>query len=521
MQPKARVLVFVVSYNAEAFIGSVLNRIPSHVWDNEDYAIEVLVIDDRSSDSTFYRVIHFVEQNPQLKIKVLYNPMNQGYGGNQKLGYHYAIEQGFEVVVLLHGDGQYAPEYLDQMISPIVAGEAEVVLGSRMIHRLNALRGGMPLYKWIGNQILTLVQNKALGSHLSEFHTGYRAYSIRALMEIPFEYNSNYFDFDTDILIQMLDTRQRIKELEIPTYYGDEVSYVNGLRYAWLVLWTTFRSRIAKWHLLYDLRFDYDNGIRDYYTPKWGYPSSHQFAIGHVRSGMTVLDVGCGAGYMAKEIHARGARVVSVDRQITETTREFSTQTIQADVDDLDFKEVSEQIDLVFLLDIVELLRDPERVLMRLRNRLARDRPPKVIVTSGNIAFFVTRFGLLLGKFNYGKKGILDRDHRRLFTFGSMKQLLDSSGYDILQIRGIPAPYPEAIGRNSVSRLLVALNLFLIRVSRGLFSYQMAFVVRPRPMAAHLLEHANHASWNMVRKRAWAQVDRAYMSVMGHAQESE
>ena len=518
MQAKAQVLVFVVSYNAEAFIESVLNRIPEYVWYNENYAIEVLVIDDQSSDRTFDRVIDFVEQNPQLKIKVLYNPMNQGYGGNQKLGYHYAIDHGFDVVVLLHGDGQYAPEYLDQMISPIVAGEAEVVIGSRMIHRLNALRGKMPLYKWIGNQILTFIQNKALDSGLSEFHTGYRAYSTRALRRIPFEYNSNYFDFDTDILIQMLDTKQRIKEVEIPTYYGDEVSYVNGLRYASLVLWTTLRSRIAKWQLLYDLRFDYDRGIKDHYTPKWGYPSSHQFAIGYVRSGMTVLDVGSGAGYMAKEICAREASVVSIDRQITETTREYSRETIQADVDDLDFKEVSNQIDLVFLLDIIEHVRDPEQILMRLRSRLAGERPPKVIVTSGNIAFFVTRFGLLLGKFNYGKKGILDRDHRRLFTFGSMKRLLASTGHDILQIRGIPAPYPEAIGRNALSRLLLGLNLVLIRISRGLFSYQMAFVVRPRPMADHLIEHANRASRDLVRKRVQAQADSSEMGVMGHVE---
>ena len=491
--PKSHALIFVVSYNAEAFIEKVLERIPESIWHHERFDVEVLVIDDQSSDDTFYRVADYIEKNPHLKIKVLYNPINQGYGGNQKLGYQYAIQNGFDVVVLLHGDGQYAPECLDQMILPIVDSEADVVLGSRMINRLDALRGKMPLYKWVGNQILTYFQNKVLGSHLSEFHTGYRAYSTRALRDIPFEYNSNYFDFDTDILIQMLDTGQRIKEIAIPTYYGEEISYVNGFRYATLIMCTTLQSRIVRLNLLYDRRFDYFER-NDYYNLKLGYPSSHQLALDRIEHGTTVLDIGSGPGYMARELAERGTAVISVDRHITLMTQTYSTRVIEADVDTLDFTSIEDHIDAIFLLDIIEHLTDPEGLLLRLRSQFARDQPPRVIVTTGNVAFFIVRFGLFVGQFNYGKKGILDRDHRRLFTFSSMKRLLDSTGYDILEVQGIPAPYPEAMGDNILARSLLAANHISIFLSRTLFSYQIAYVARPRPMADHLLERAQLAS---------------------------
>ena len=498
--PKLQALIFIVSYNAETFIEKVISRIPDSVWDNERYKLEVLVIDDHSSDNTFFRVADYIDNNPLRQIKVLFNPINQGYGGNQKLGYQYAINHGFDLVVLLHGDGQYAPEYLDQMITPIINNEADVVLGSRMINPLEALRGKMPLYKWVGNQILTFFQNKLLGSHLSEFHTGYRAYSTQALRATPFEFNSNYFDFDTDILIQMLDTNKRIKEIAIPTYYGDEISYVNGIRYAGLILRTTLQSRIVRLSLLYDRRFDYEVK-NDHYNIKLGYPSSHEFALGHINPGIKVLDIGSGPGYMAQELASRGIEVVSLDRFITPMTRKFSSQVVEDDVETLDFSELDTPIDVIFMLDILEHLTDPEGILLRLRHHYAISHPPKVIITTGNIAFFIVRLGLLVGQFNYGKKGILDRDHRRLFTFGSIKRLLDSTGFDLLEIQGIPAPFPQAIRDKLISRFLLTSNRLMISLSRNLFSYQIACVARPRPTSDHLLEIASQASLKKLEER--------------------
>src|SRR5258708_28041978 len=169
---KSRVLIFVVTYNAKDFISSVLNRISDTIWHNERFDAGCLIIDDSSPDETAYEVANYISQHPQLPIVLLRNPQNQGYGGNQKIGYYYVIQNGFDAVLLLHGDGQYPPEMTEAMVLPILDGEADVVFGSRMIHKQQALAGRMPLYKWVGNQVLTYVQNKILGSHLSEFHSG-------------------------------------------------------------------------------------------------------------------------------------------------------------------------------------------------------------------------------------------------------------------------------------------------------------------------------------------------------------
>ncbi len=490
MKNKQRVLIFIVSFNAETFIEKVLSRIPQHVWENEGYDVEVLVIDDQSSDDTVPRVLDYISSHPRRKIKLLSNPENLGYGGNQKLGYHYALENNFDIVVLLHGDGQYAPELLDEMIAPILNREADVTFGSRMINKFDALRGGMPLYKWVGNQILTFFQNRLLGCQLAEFHTGYRAYSTDVFHKIRFEFNSNYFDFDTDIIIQILDTGHKIKEIPIPTYYGEEISYVNGMLYAFKIVATTIRSRIVKLNLLYDLRFDYAFNPNEFYSLKLGYPSSHQFALDRVKKEMTVLDLGSGPGYMAEELDSRGIKVISVDQRVTSMTEQHSIETVEADVEAFDFSLLNHEIGTILMLDIIEHLSDPEEFLLKIRDYFGDLEKATIIITTGNIGFFLVRFGLLFGSFNYGKKGILDKDHKRLFTFKSLKRLLESTGFEIEEIKGIPAPYPNAIGKNWLSDFLLVINRLLIAISKNMFSYQMAFVARPLPNIKHLLERA-------------------------------
>ncbi|MEL6123124.1 MAG: glycosyltransferase family 2 protein, partial [Bacteroidota bacterium] len=195
MGTTGRLLILVVAYNAEDHLKETLDRIPRGWLSNLDY--HILILDDASEDETSSIADNYVESHQDLYITVSSHKENQGYGGNQKFGYRYAIDSDFDIVVLLHGDGQYAPEYLPKMVAPIHSKIADVVLGSRMIVRSEALKGGMPMYKWIGNQALTTLQNILLGSNLAEFHTGYRAYSVPVLSSLPIDANSDYFDFDT------------------------------------------------------------------------------------------------------------------------------------------------------------------------------------------------------------------------------------------------------------------------------------------------------------------------------------
>ena len=235
--------ILVVAYEASATLEQVLNRIPQ---DFRSSISTILVCDDASKDDTFQVGMRVKQARPDLPLEVIRRPVNLGYGGNQKAGYRWMIDNGLDVVVLLHGDGQYAPEFLPQMVKPIIEGEADVVFGSRMLNRGGALQGGMPKYKYVGNKILTFLQNRLAGVSLSEWHSGYRAYAIRSLDGVGFELNADYYDFDTQIILQMIESRQRIVEIPIPTFYGDELSRVNGIRYAWRILRHTLRWRLSR-----------------------------------------------------------------------------------------------------------------------------------------------------------------------------------------------------------------------------------------------------------------------------------
>lgn len=488
-----RLLIFIVAYNAEKTIEKVLDRIPSSLHHPD---VEVLIIDDSSKDDTFLRGLRFQQHTSAFKITVLRTPENQGYGGNQKLGYRYAIDNNFDIVALLHGDGQYAPEKLPDLLEPLLREDADAVFGSRMLDKRAARSGGMPLYKWIGNQILTAFQNRMLRTALSEFHSGYRLYATSALAQVPFDKNTNDFHFDTEIIIQFALKNLRITELPIPTYYGDEICHVNGMNYAWNIFKTMLRAQFHQLNLFFDRKFDL-HPQEETYDLKCGFPSSHTAAIDAVRQGSHVLDVGCGQGYVGRRLLEKGCRVTGMDRHIPSTASSpEGMDFICWDLDRPEFPIDVSEFDQILMLDIVEHLQRPERFMDELRFAAVCKRP-ELILTTANVGFLITRLMLLCGQFNYGKKGILDATHTRLFTFRSLCELLAQSGYKILEVQGIPAPFLRAIGDNFVSRFLMRLNQALIRLSKGLFAYQIFVRAEAKPTVYNLLHETIDGSDKM------------------------
>jgi glycosyltransferase involved in cell wall biosynthesis len=236
-----RVGVLVVAYNAATTLARVLERIPPDVWANVE---EVVVFDDASKDDTYERGVDYKAISGIEHLTIIKNERNLGYGGNQKLGFRYFMDKGFDVVVLLHGDGQYAPEILAHLYRPLVDDAADAVFGSRMMPDYGGpLKGGMPLYKYVGNRILSRIENRGLGLQMTEFHSGYRAYNLRALARIDLSRMTHDFHFDQQIIIKLHHQGFRLAEVPIPTYYGGEICYVNGMQYAWNTVLAVIRYR--------------------------------------------------------------------------------------------------------------------------------------------------------------------------------------------------------------------------------------------------------------------------------------
>ncbi|MDQ6808369.1 MAG: bifunctional glycosyltransferase/class I SAM-dependent methyltransferase [Verrucomicrobiota bacterium] len=464
-----RVAVFVVAYNAERHIERVLRRIPEWVAER---LTEIYIIDDHSADTTFSTAQQINWPGNHAPLRIFRTPYNQGYGGNQRLGYLYAIEQNFDIVVLLHGDGQYAPEALPHILAPYASG-ADAVFGSRFVPPRSALKGGMPLYKWLGNRILTNVQNAILGARMSEMHSGYRSYRTSALRQIPFTLNSLDFDFDADIIVQFVAAGLRIVEVPIPTYYGDEICHVNGLRYAWQCFKTVTKYRLMQYEIFYDPKFDVKRKTAGHYTAKLAETSVHYY-VRHrpVAPGTRLIDVGGGQGEAASRMFAEsGVHVTCIDQ-----FADPSDSLIEQHCVDLDQPWAPQfpvgQYDTALALDVIEHLRSPEKSVAEIFKYLKSG--GTLYASTGNIAYLPLRMSLLAGWFNYGRKGILDLTHTRLFTTDSFRRLLRNGGFRVDEVIGFGPPIPDLAKSNS--KFVKALDAIFHRLARAwptLFAYQI------------------------------------------------
>ncbi|NOZ78218.1 MAG: glycosyltransferase [Acidobacteria bacterium] len=468
---RSRVALFIVAYNAEQHLESVIQRVPGQLLPAFD---EIFIIDDSSSDSTFQVGLRLVEAFPQARIRVFRTPFNRGYGGNQKLGYRYAIRRGFDFVVLLHGDGQYAPEYLPKILAACADG-ADAVLASRMAGRRQALRGGMPFHKWIGNRILTALGNRILGTSFSEFHTGYRAYRVGALARVPFAANTDDFHFDGEILAQAAFASWNIAEVPIPTYYGDEVCHVPGLRYGARFLTSLVLARLTRIGIFFQKNFDVALYDQETYTFKRSPHSLHQWVLENVElgRGLHTIELGANRGRLSAEIASRTGNHVAVDRFQPDLAG--SAEAIALDLDEPFAGRLGAQpYDICLALDVVEHLASPERFVEGI---FAIVKPGgTVILSTANVAYILVRISLLLGQFNYGKRGILDMTHTRLFTISSFERLLQQGGFRIEKVRGFPPPFTDMVGRSRFFRAIEAVHALLSRWFPRLFAFNFAIV---------------------------------------------
>lgn len=244
MMQGQKVVVVMPAYNAAKTLEKTYSEIPF------EYVDDVILVDDASKDQT-----PFVSKN--LGIYTVVHTHNQGYGANQKTCYEEALKKGADIIIMLHPDYQYTPKLIAPMIAMIASGVYDVVLGSRIIGG-GALKGGMPLYKYISNRFLTFVQNVLMEQKLSEYHTGYRAFHRRVLTALPLKANNPDFVFDNQFLAQVAYFGFRIGEVSCPTKYFPEASSINfkrSVKYGLGVLWTSLKFFLKKRGLRNDILF--------------------------------------------------------------------------------------------------------------------------------------------------------------------------------------------------------------------------------------------------------------------------
>jgi 2-polyprenyl-3-methyl-5-hydroxy-6-metoxy-1,4-benzoquinol methylase len=466
--------IVVVAYNAESTLAATLDRIPAAVLPR---LAEVIISDDASHDATFEHARRWGAHAQQVKTTIVRHTKNLGYGGNQKAAYRLAIDHGLDIVVLLHGDGQYAPECLPEMLAPFENPDTAAVFGSRMMEQGAARAGGMPFYKWIGNRILTTFENRVLGTELTEFHSGYRAYSTRTLASIPFEANSDGFDFDTQIIAQIVHAGGTIVEVPIPTYYGDEICYVDGMKYARDVVRDVVEFKLA---------------TKGFGTQEWvPTPEEYQFKEGDGSShavmlqmlermpASRILDLGCSGGLFAERARAAGHHVVGVDAIEVEGVRERTDDFFIADLERGIPEEVGDGYDVVVAGDIIEHLSRPVELLREMRRVL---RPGgELLLSVPNFGHWYPRLRVATGLFGYDRRGILDSTHLRFFTRSTLRRTARQAGFDIIEESATGLPL-GAVGARPTRGPLAALrrvDAVLVRSRPTLFGYQHVLRMAP------------------------------------------
>lgn len=233
-----KIILVLPAYNAEKTLSKTFIEIPKDIVD------DIFLTDDASIDNT-------VEIAKNLNIKTIIHKKNSGYGANQKTCYDTALKENPDIIIMLHPDYQYTPKLITAMAAMIAIADYDVVLASRILGR-GALKGGMPLYKYFANRLLTFLQNFVLGYKLTEYHTGYRAYSSDVLKKIPYKNNSNDFIFDNEILVQIIYFGFKIAEISCPTKYFPEASSINfgrSIKYGIGVLYNCIRYLLHKWKI--------------------------------------------------------------------------------------------------------------------------------------------------------------------------------------------------------------------------------------------------------------------------------
>ena len=458
-------------------VTELMYRVPEELI--EQFSVEALLVDDASDEASFQRAREMrAHRDLPFPVEVLSSTRERGYGGCQKLGLEYAITHHFDYVVIFDRSSDLQPADLPDLVCPLVEDRADATV--------------MAPVPTLRERIASRLVRRILHHPLAALHNGLRAYRVAALEKIPFALDTDERHIDTELLIQLLFSEQRVSSVPVSRDPRPKAARAPSGRHILNALRAVIRARMQQLSLFHERRFDCTPAKQEnaHYELKLDFDSSHRRALAHIPPGSKVLDLGCAGGYFSQVLESDlGCTVTAIDRE--PLARGVSvTESYVWDLDrgppDLDYGSY----DVIVMLDVIEHLRSPEEFVRLLHEKTSQSPSLRLIFTTANIGFFLTRIGLLLGQFNYGKRGILDLTHTRLFTLSTFRRLFTQDGFQVMSQEGVPAPFPLATSNRFLGHSLLALNRSLLRPFPRLLAYQMLLVVEPRASLSYLLDEA-------------------------------
>jgi methionine biosynthesis protein MetW len=468
-----RIALFVFDCADTSALRQVLDRIsdPVAAWFEE-----IVIVQDRSAAEQRPVPREWRERGDGAseigsRLRVHRLPRDAGFGGARKAAFEYAVRKRFDHVVFMRGDGIHPPEALPELVRPIHDDPNQMVFAYRLL-RMPRTPGGWKLFpNLVAHTLATGFQNRLLGLRLRDYHSGFRLYSMRAIERMPYQLNSDDPHFDMQLVIQCRVLGVPVCEVPVGPLWREYATNAAGLAEVFRASRCAVDYRLHQLHVLRLGNYFVDEGVR--YTFKHSATGSHMQIVRTIEPDSRVLDLGCSQGLLARPLQEKGVRVTGVDIAPPSAPIDGLEQFFERDLDRELELPFGRDFDYVVVSDVIEHLRNRTQLLRSARTFLKEG--GRLIISTPNIALWFYRLSLLVGRFEYGPRGVLDETHVHLFTRATFRREVEKAGFYILRERVTALPFEIVFESTGRSRLVRSLNHFYHRLARlwpTMFAYQ-------------------------------------------------
>lgn len=460
-----RIALFVFGWQDSNGLHKTVASIPEEL---DECLTEVILVPEGHPEQT-PPALGDLGAGRRLELRVHRMPRDEGYGGARKSAFEYALLRGFDLVVTMRGDGLHPPARLPDLLHAALSEPGSLVIATRRMHY------GQPevrIPQLLAHTGAKFLQNRLLGLSLGDYHSGFRVYPARTLRSIPYQLNADDRSFDMQTVIQCRALGAPIRQVSLPPSWSEYPSSPRGLLHVLRFTGAAFDYRLHQLHLTRRGRYFVDPDV--HYTLKRSRTGSHMQIVEAIRPGSRVLDLGCSQGLLARPLRKHDVRVTGVDveppRRLDEGMEEFFQRDLEQPLD----LPTGRVFDYVVCSDVIEHLRNRTELLRGVRRYLKPE--GRLLISTPNVALWFYRLSLLVGRFEYGPRGVLDETHVHLYTQSTFRRAVEKAGFRVVRERVTALPFEvvfESTGRSRLVRGLAGAYHLMARLWPALFAYQM------------------------------------------------